>query len=271
MDEKQVHVWQAKVLDNKPKAEGIFELVLSCPQAEQFDLGQFLCLEPLDPESVMARPFSIYTKKCVDRVNHVNWTISLLIKITGKNTQLLSRLKAGQEIKAWGPLGTSINPNVFLYYHRVFLVGGGVGVAALCQWQNELENQGRLHGIFYGNRTQAEVVTDLDVIGDRPIHLATDDGSSGFHGLVTDLFLQENDARPRDLVVVCGPKPMMRRMAEICGQRKVKCMVSLERTMACGLGVCYGCSIETNSGVMKRICCEGPVFPAEEVSHELQT
>ena len=270
MKEESVYVWQAKVLDNQPKAEGIFELTLSCPQAEQFGLGQFLCLEPFAPESVMARPFSIYTKKRIDSHNTVNWTISLLIKITGKNTQLLSKLKPGQEIKAWGPLGTAINPKDFIHYDRISLVGGGVGIAALCQWQHESKKQGRLREVFYGNRSQSESVTDLDFIGEMPIQLATDDGSLGFHGLVTDLFFQKSNALPGDLVVVCGPKPMMRRMAEICDQKGITCLVSLERTMACGLGVCLGCTIQTLRGP-QRICCEGPIFDTKVVRDELSS
>jgi dihydroorotate dehydrogenase electron transfer subunit len=111
----------------------------------------------------------------------------------------------------------------------------------------------------------------LELIGRRPIHYATNDGSTGFQGLVTDLFEQMVVPDDRILVMTCGPKKMMSRVVEICQEKKLDCWVSLERTMACGLGVCYGCSIETNSGLMKRICCEGPVFSATEVSNELQT
>ena len=264
MEEGKITVWQATVMLNAQKAKGIFELVLSCSFAAEFGLGQFLCLEPLDPESVMSRPFSLYAR------NLHQGTISLLYRVVGKNTSLMSQLKAGQEIKAWGPLGRANKTVSLLGYQKVYLVGGGIGMAALCLWQNELHILGIDHEIFYGNNTQAEAVMSLEVIGKIPIHDATDDGSQGFHGLVTDLLEVYLVAAERNLVLTCGPKRMMQRVAEICSQKNVECWVSLERTMACGLGVCYGCSIETDSGIMKRICCEGPVFSAKEVSHELQ-
>jgi len=264
MEGKNIHVWQAEVLANRPRAVGIFELVLSCSFAKEFGLGQFLCLEPLAPESVMARPFSVYTRDLS------KGTISLLVKVVGNNTRRLSQLVPGQEIKAWGPLGRTIRPRELSGYDKVFLVGGGVGIAALSLWQNEVFDLGISNEVFYGNKTGAEAVSDLGFIGRAPIHLATDDGSLGFHGLVTDLFAQKVIATEKTLVLTCGPKKMMCRIAEICRQKNLGCWVSLERTMACGLGVCYGCSIETDSGGMQRICCEGPVFSAKEVSNELQ-
>lgn len=263
MEEGKITVWQSTVMLNAQKAKGIFELVLSCSFAAEFGLGQFLCLEPLDPESVMSRPFSLYAR------NLAKGTISLLYRVVGKNTSLISQLEPGQEIKAWGPLGRATKTEYLLGYQKAYLVGGGIGMAALCRWQNELHILGIDHKIFFGNKTQAEAVTSLEVIGNVPFNFATDDGSDGYHGLVTDLFEQYLLAAEKTLVLTCGPKRMMQRVAEICSQKNVECWVSLERTMACGLGVCYGCSIETDSGIMKRICCEGPVFPAEEVSHEL--
>jgi dihydroorotate dehydrogenase electron transfer subunit len=129
MEEGKVNVWQATVLANQPRASGIFELVLSCAFVQAFGLGQFVCVEPLDPQSVMSRPFSIYAR------NLANGTISLLIKVVGKNTKLLSQLVPGQQIRAWGPLGRATKTAALLDYQKVWLVGGGVGIAALCRWQ----------------------------------------------------------------------------------------------------------------------------------------
>jgi dihydroorotate dehydrogenase electron transfer subunit len=258
MDEKQVHVWQASVLENRQKAQGIFELILSCPCADEFKLGQFLCLKALHPESVMSRPFSLYAR------NLPKGTISILYRVVGKNTALMRELKPGEKIEATGPLGRVIKIPELLDYKKFYLVGGGIGLAALCRWQNELQILGTDHEIFYGNKTQAEAVRSLELIGKVPIHLATDDGSDGYHGLVTDLFEQRLVAAEATLVLTCGPKVMMQRVAEICAEKKVDCWVMLETTMACGLDNCKGCSIKTKSG-QKSVCKDGPVFDAKEV------
>lgn len=263
MKEGTINIWPAIVSENLPRANGIFELVLTCPFVHEFGLGHFLCLEPLDPESVMARPFSVYSK------NLIKGTVSILYRVVGKNTSLLSKLVTGQEIKAWGPLGRATETASLLAYQKVYIVGGGIGLAALCQWQNELFNLRIGHEIFYGNKIQDETVRFLSLLGNGQISFATEDGSLGFHGLVTDLFAQQMVVAEKSLVLTCGPQKMMQSVAKICRQKNVVCWVSLESTMACGLGVCLGCSVKMKSG-QKRICHDGPFFPAEEVIwHEL--
>lgn len=258
MEEKEIQVWQAKVLANEKKAQGIYQLTLSCPNADSFKLGQFICLEPLHQESVMSRPFSIYVRDLPKN------TVSLLYKAVGRNTVKMSQLQPGQEIKAWGPLGRVTRTGDLIAYQKVYLVGGGIGIAALCQWQHVLYSLKTEHEVFYGNKVQAEAVRELDLWGNVRIHFATDDGSDGYHGLVTDLFEQKAIASGKTLVVTCGPKPMMKRVAEICDNKGMDCWVSLERIMACGIRVCLGCSVKMKSG-QKHICHDGPVFDAMEV------
>jgi dihydroorotate dehydrogenase electron transfer subunit len=262
MGDQGIFVWQARVLANVPIVEETFEIVLTCPCTADFHLGQFLCLEPLDPQSVMARPFSFYAK------NQPKGQIRLLYRVAGKNTNRLSQKQPGQEIKAWGPLGRAISSAKLIDYDKVYLVGGGIGIAALCQWQHALKYLEIPHEVYYGNKTLGQAVTVLDFIGKVPIHLATDDGTGGYHGLVTQLFAEQAISNGKTLVLTCGPKPMMRLVAEISRAKGMECWVSLERIMACGLGACLGCSIETSLG-MQRICCEGPIFRAEEVKDEL--
>ena len=92
------------------------------------------------------------------------------------------------------------------------------------------------------------------------ISVATDSGAAGYHGLVTGILHPENF----DLVLACGPTPMMRGVAALCKEKGVRCLVSLERKMACGLGACLGCTCQTKVGP-RTVCKDGPVFSAEEV------
>lgn len=258
MDEQLVRIWQATVLENAPKARGIYELIMSSPYAQEFKLGQFLCLKPLAAESVMPRPFSLYARNLSMK------TISILYRVVGKNTMLMQELVPGKQIEVTGPLGREVKIGDLVGYEKAYLVGGGIGIAGLCRWQNELHIMGTDHEIFYGNKTHEEAVTPLEMVGLGPIQYATDDGSRDFHGLVTDLFEQRLVAAEATLVLTCGPKIMMERVAEICARKKVDCWVILETTMACGLDNCKGCSIKTKSG-QKSICKDGPVFDAKEV------
>jgi len=261
-EEKKVKVGWATIQGNKERAKKIFELILK-PEDDDFDVtemepGQFVCLVLLAAVSVMARPFS------VSMISTSHGTFSILYRVVGENTRLMSQLKINDQIKFWGPLGQGLIPPEPDGYDEVWLVGGGIGIAPLRFFEKVVaEYQEGIVRVFYGNKTKAEIVP---LYCQEVNEVATDDGSAGYHGLVTDLFIQNLiTSRPEKLLVVtCGPIPMMKKVAAVCSQQKVDCYVILEKIMACGMGVCLGCSVKMKSG-MKRICHDGPVFPAEEV------
>ncbi len=262
MDPK-IQVCQAEVLSNERKAKNIWELKLDprldLHEDDIFMPGQFVCLEPLDPASTMARPFSI------SYVSMSSGTFKLLYKVVGKNTELMTGLNPGQQIKFWGPLGQEFLPDS-LEYGEVWLVGGGIGIAPLIYYEKAItELQGGTARVFYGSKTKEEVIP-LDLYTREPLVIATDDGSAGFPGFVPDLIngFLKGTIREKVLVITCGPNIMMKRVAEICAERQIECHVILETIMACGLNNCKGCTIKTTSG-MKSICHDGPVFPAQEV------
>lgn len=262
MEEDRVNILMAEVHCNEKVASGTWHMALEA--TSDFDVakispGQFICLQPLSADSVMARPFSVYKVKPEWRTFHIYY------RVVGKNTLLMSRLTEGKIIKFWGPLG---NRRVIDYhrYAQVWLVGGGIGIAPLLFFERVIsESEQSVAKIFYGCKTKSEMITTLDSYPTELIELVTEDGYLPQKGLVTDMFAERMKYKPgRILVITCGPNPMMKRVAEICEQNKVDCYVILEKVMACGIGVCLGCSIKTTKG-MKRICHDGPIFKAEEV------
>jgi dihydroorotate dehydrogenase electron transfer subunit len=267
--EHNISVIPAKVVSNESLAKDTWELVLD--PGDHFDVasifpGQFVCFQPLDPDSAMSRPFS------VSMISTSKGLFTVLYKVIGKNTKLMSQLTEGAVINFWGPLGKQRDLAFMQNYQKVWLVVGGIGIAPMIYFERMLtEILGADTRIFYGNQTKADIVPISTYAIDQTVDIATDDGSAGFYGFVTDLFKLEiaKESNKRILVLTCGPNIMMQRVSEICQQQGLDCYVMLERTMACGIGVCLGCSIETQAG-MQKICEDGPIFKAEEVIwHEL--
>ena len=262
MKRNKIKVLLAEVAKNEKVAKDIWQLTLD-PGPDsivtEMSPGQFVCLAPLSSDSVMARPLS------VSMISTSNGTFKILHKVVGKNTLLMSQLPKGQKVKFWGPLGKSeiINPD---HYEEVWLIGGGIGIAPLLFFERVLSDfQGATARVFYGNRIKDEIIK-LNLYTHKKVEIATEDGSVGYKGLITDLFAKKVKYRSKEkrLVITCGPDRMMQKVAEICQQAKLDCYVILEKVMACGMGVCLGCSIKTTSG-MKKICHDGPIFKAEEV------
>ena len=142
---------------------------------------------------------------------------------------------------------------------RVALVGGGIGTAPLYQLAKELCEAGTKADYFCGFRDEPYGMDRFTKVCGK-VQLATDSGRFGFHGFVTQLLKPEE----YDLVLCCGPEPMMRAVAKLCDEAGTRCIVSLERKMACGIGACLGCTCHTETGG-KCVCKEGPVFDSKEV------
>ncbi|OGY41670.1 MAG: hypothetical protein A2Y67_03905 [Candidatus Buchananbacteria bacterium RBG_13_39_9] len=263
MAKDTIQIGECTVVLNQQKAQGIWEMELKAPlylsDVSAFMPGQFVCLVPLDPASVMARPFSI------SKISVFSGSFTLLYKLVGKNTELMTKLIPGDKVYFWGPLGQGFLPKSSTY-DEIWLVGGGIGIAPFV-FYNEVMSKlpESIVRVFYGNRTQAEIIP-LDLYSKEPVVITTDDGSAGYKGPVTDVVANFMKAAMGDkiLVITCGPNIMMSKVAEICQQAGIECYVILETIMACGLNSCKGCTINTESGI-KSVCHDGPVFPAKEV------
>jgi NAD(P)H-flavin reductase len=176
--------------------------------------------------------------------------LSFLLEDVGPGTARLCRLGAGESMWLTGPLGSGFRPGE----GRPLVVGGGIGVAAVLMLWRELGGPALLGFRDAGHAVAAEL------FGAAPA-VATDDGSVGHHGRVTELLEAELDREAAATVYACGPPAMLEAVRAICSARAVAGQLALESPMACGFGACYGCVVATRDGY-RRVCVDGPVFDA---------
>jgi dihydroorotate dehydrogenase electron transfer subunit len=187
--------------------------------------------------------------------------LQFMLEDVGPGTRRLGGLRAGDELWLTGPLGNGFaRPR---QARRPILVGGGVGAAPLAIWQDEL-GAGALVLLGFRDKAHAEGAQLL-----RGARVATDDGSVGHQGPVTNLLLAELGCDARAEVYACGPPAMLEAVRAICAEHGVPAQLALESGMACGYGACFGCVVPTKQGYV-RLCVDGPVLDAadlEEVVH----
>jgi NAD(P)H-flavin reductase len=187
--------------------------------------------------------------------------LEFMLEAVGPGTERLCDLTPGEELLVTGPLGigfTTPPPG-----RRALLCGGGVGTAPLAIWQDELLARGAPAPALLGFRDAAHAPGAALLHNPR---VATDDGSHGHHGLVTDLLADELDADASACVYACGPPPMLEAVRALCEQRGVPCQLALESGMACGFGACFGCVVPLRDGGYLRLCVDGPVLDAERLA-----
>lgn len=219
--------------------------------------GQFLNIRlGTGTDPLLRRPFSAH---------HVDGEdVEIIFNVVGKGSQILQRKKRGDRLDVLGPLGKpfSIDSDAF---DTGVLVGGGLGVAPLPLITNALRHRGKRIETYLGARTQSAIV-DRHLAN---LHIATDDGSSGFSGNVIDLLKKELHtlALARPMIFACGPTPMLRAVSLLAQEADVPCEVSLEGPMACGFGICQGCAVERIDGPGKYalVCKDGPTFDARKI------
>ncbi|MGI8593287.1 MAG: hypothetical protein ACR2ML_02790 [Solirubrobacteraceae bacterium] len=179
--------------------------------------------------------------------------LEFLLEAIGPGTERLSELRSGDGLHVLGPLGVGFSPPA--RGRRAVLCGGGIGVVPLAGWEDELERPTTLLGFRDAEHAPAATLFAAP-------RVATDDGSVGHHGLVTELLDREID--PRTVVYACGPPPMLEAVRALCGQRGIRAQLALETGMACGYGACFGCAVATRDGYV-RLCLEGPVMDARRL------
>jgi len=265
---------RARILSNAPEAHAYWRLRVRLPEILAVRPGQFVMVRPRDQwEPLWRRALVIYRTT----EHAAGMDLEFLYKVLGRGTALLSRQHPGDELQMLGPLGTGFpcdeDPDA-----EAILISGGIGLPALYLLAEALTRQGRAVRLFHGeptvpSHTPLPFLEDFArVLGPEAITLATEDGSRGFAGKVTEAVEAHLErARPRRAILyACGPTPMLRRVAEIAAQRRLPAYVSLEARMACGFGVCLGCAVKTQRASdrtphYRRVCVEGPVFRSEEV------
>lgn len=221
--------------------------------------GQFVSVQA-EPHLTLPRPFSIAGIPAPGRFD-------LLVEVRGPGTRALDERPVGSKMRVLGPLGNSFS----LPEERgtALLVAGGIGVAGLRLAAQELGRGYHSVHALVGARTSEGLLHHLlpppTADGEILIETATDDGSEGFHGTVVELMrsvLDEGGAP--DATYCCGPRGMLDAAAALASDRGLRCQLLLEEVMACGVGACRGCVVETRSGY-RTVCSDGPVFEAEEL------
>ena len=208
-----------------------------------------------DERPFLPRAFSVL------RVREGGPVLEFMLEAVGPGTGRLVELGPGDGLHVTGPLGVGFpDPDSSPPTRRALLCGGGVGTAPLAIWQDELLARGEPAPALLGFRDAAHApgATLLQ----NPL-VATDDGSHGHHGLVTDLLTAQLDADDRVVVYACGPPPMLESVRAICEQRGVPSRLALESGMACGFGACFGCVVPLRAGGYLRLCVDGPVLDGE--------
>ncbi len=267
----------AKVRQLRELGRDNYLLTLRSPeQARLVQPGQFVmlkCAAGLNDLPLLRRPFSVFDTH-PDPKSGRPTGLDLLVKDVGIGSHKLCLLRAGEEIYVLGPQGRPFHlPGEMR--NRVgdaFLVAGGVGIAALYLLARRLIEAGITPTLFYGGRSEADLVLreNFEKLGIEVL-LSTEDGSCGERGMVTaplERFLQ---ARPRAnlRVYACGPWAMMKAAHELAVRFKLHCEVSLEARMGCSLGACMGCVVrswdEKREEQYVRVCQEGPVMDSRAI------
>jgi dihydroorotate dehydrogenase electron transfer subunit len=177
-----------------------------------------------------------------------------LLEDVGPGTRRLCELGAGDRLWALGPLGRGFSS--LPAGQRAILVGGGAGIAPLAILQDTLAHKAT---VLLGFRDGAHAA-GAGLL--RDARVATDDGSTGYHGLVSDLLAEQLDIDSSALVYACGPAPMLEAVRAMCAARGVPAELALEAAMACGFGACFGCVVPRAGGGYVRVCIDGPVIDA---------
>jgi dihydroorotate dehydrogenase electron transfer subunit len=186
--------------------------------------------------------------------------VGFVLEDVGPGTHRLAELEPGEGLWLTGPLGRGFT---HAEEGRPLLVGGGIGVAPLLCWSDQLGPDARvLLGFRSAEYSQAAALFRTEVA------LATDDGSTGRQAYVTELLREELDADAAATVYACGPPPMLEVVRALCAERGVTAQLAMESGMACGFGACFGCVVPTRTGYV-RLCVDGPVVPAEDLETAL--
>ncbi|MBW7572534.1 dihydroorotate dehydrogenase electron transfer subunit [Caproiciproducens faecalis] len=249
-------VMLCKIIAKKQLTADIFDLTVEAGElAKAAQPGQFAHLYV--PGKTLRRPISI----C--EINRAKETLRFVFQIRGEGTAWIAGACPGETLDILAPLGNGYS--LGNTRQKAVFVGGGIGVPPLLE---AAKHFGQNATVLTGFRNEESVILkeDFEKNGNRVL-VATDDGSFGYHGLVTDLL---NDLK-FDVLFACGPSPMLKSVCKIAAARGVPCQISLEERMACGVGACLGCACRLKKDGREfygHVCKDGPVFDSETVVWE---
>lgn len=245
-----------EVIENKRLNDDFFILELSGnAKIPDFKPGQFAQVRvDGSPETFLRRPISIHD------VDYERNTFKILIQIAGKGTKKLSELGPGDNLNLIYPLGNSFS--LPAENEKVLIVGGGCGIAPLLFLGKYLKLNGNVPDILLGFRNKVRIIEFEEYLKIGKVLVTTEDGSLGEMGYVTSHSVFS--ARRYNRIYCCGPDTMMKAIATYCKNNDILCEVSLENLMACGIGACLCCIVDTVKGNLCT-CIEGPVFNVKDL------
>jgi dihydroorotate dehydrogenase electron transfer subunit len=232
-------------------------IMLNCPEiASEAKPGQFVMVN-CGHGCILPRPFSVHRV-----INHEYLELYFAVLEGGKGTDWLSQRETDDNIDLFGPLGNGFS--VYSTSQNLLLVAGGMGIASLYFLAEDKLQKSHSITLLYGAARRNPYIESRLISGTKFL-TTTEDGTSGYHGKVTDIMPQYIEWA--DQVFACGPLSMYQAMAQMPELKNKPVQVSLEVRMGCGLGVCYGCTIKTKHG-LRQVCQDGPVFNLEDIIWE---
>ena len=219
----------ATVLEQTILAESVYSMWLATNVAKEAAAGQFVSLYCGEGSRLLPRPISI----C--QIDTDRNAIRLVYRLAGKGTKEFSKLQTDEQVRILGPLGNGFP----LEGQHPIVIGGGIGVPPMLELAKQLKQDST---IVLGYRDdQLFLKEQFESYGQ--VEIATDDGSVGLHGTVVDVLRQKNVTG--DVIYACGPKPMLAAVKKFAEEKGIKCYISMEERMACGIGACLGCVCQT--------------------------
>ncbi|MEE9573558.1 MAG: dihydroorotate dehydrogenase electron transfer subunit [Candidatus Neomarinimicrobiota bacterium] len=251
---------KSEIIENSQIAQGIWRMVFKSVEIADryFGAGQFVSILTDDSwQHPIRRPMSIAEVKDND--------ISIIYKVFGSVTQVLTQLKSEDYIDVFGPLGNTYNVNYKSIYP--ILIGGGIGLSPILNLSKYYANEGVIATTIIGAKTSNEHF--LQHNPDENIYLSTDDGTEGIKGTVIDALniVLKDIKNPK--IFACGPEPMLFSLQKMLEKYNIPAQFSVESYMACGVGICQGCAIsKIPDDGYHLVCKDGPVFEANEVKFD---
>lgn len=248
------------MIRNTKIADNMFQMSVMAPEIAQTAIpGQFVHIKvPQDQSMILRRPISI------NSTDEKSGLVDLAYQIAGKGTKLFSSLKEGDKVNLIGPLGRGFDVSGA---RQVVLIGGGCGIAPL-RFVAKKWPLLKLHSFLGFRSLSAAYQWEEFSVFSEEVYIASEDGSLGDKGYVTDLAERFLKNRKPDLILSCGPVPMLKKVQEFAAAHQVPCQLSLEEKMGCGIGGCLVCSCKiaaSDGWQYKRVCADGPVFHSGEV------
>ncbi len=238
---------KCEIICKREVAPGQIEFILKNKRlAEEAKAGQFVHIAIENGKNILRRPISI--------CDSFGENTRIIFEIKGAGTKWLSEREEGESLTLMGPLGNGFG----VYPGKAFVIGGGIGtfpLYKLCKLLNKPE-------IFLGFRNKNMVVMEQEFASQGNLHIATDDGSYGYHGFA--ISLAEEKINECDVIYACGPKPMLKAVKQLSEKYGKKAEISMEERMGCGIGACLVCVCKTTTG-NRQVCRQGPVFDAADV------